>query len=101
MSESDQDAIIGRTLREYSAAKKELASLHAEAESIGYHLATVGDALRTKHSFTDSFTTGGNRIEIPDRERLLELSGQINTTTANKERLARLLKDAGYPPAAD
>lgn len=38
MSESDQDAIIGRMLREYRDAKKELAALQAQAENIGGYL---------------------------------------------------------------
>ena len=101
MSESEQDAIIGRILREYRDAKKELAALHAQAESIGSHLVGVGDALRTKHCFTDSFTTGGTHIELPTGPRLLELTGQINTAKENKERLARLLRDAGFPPPTD
>lgn len=101
MSESDQDAIIGRTLREYRDTKKELAALYAEAESIGSYLAAVGHALRAGHSFSDSFTTGGTLIELPTRKQLLELSSQINAVTENKERLARLLRDAGFPPPAD
>ncbi len=101
VSESDQDAVIGRTLREYRDAKKESAVLHAEAESIGNYLADVGHTLRTKHSFTDSFTTGGMRIDFPTRQRLLELSNEINAATEKKERLARLLRDAGFAPPSD
>lgn len=101
MSESDQDAIIGRTLREYGDAKKELAALYAEAESLGHHLMRVGEALRTEHSFTDSFTTGNTLIELPSRARLLELSREVVTARDNKERLARLLREAGFPPSTD
>lgn len=98
MSESDQDAILGRTHREYREAKRELAALCAEAESVGYHLMSVGKTLREEHSFADSFTTGGVRMELPNRERLLELSQEISAASSNKERLARLLVDAGFPP---
>lgn len=98
MSESDQDAVIGRTLREYRDAQREVAALCANAESIGYHLIRVGETLRSKHEFFDSHTTGGSLINLPTREGLLDLSKQIIVATENKERLAQLLKAAGFPP---
>jgi len=104
MSESDQDAIIGRTAREYRDAKKELAALHAEAESLGTYLLVIAHALQTKHSFAHSFTVRGAPIDLsdfPTAQRLMELSNRVDAVTANKERLTQLLKDAGFPPPTD
>jgi hypothetical protein len=98
VSESEQHAIIGRLTCEHRDAKEKLAALHAEAEYIGNHLVRVADALREKHRFSDSFTTGGTLIELPTRPRLLELSDEINRAIENNARLARLLKEAGFPP---
>lgn len=98
MSESEQDAIIGRTLREYRDAKKELAALRAQMESIGGRLQDVGRQLREQHSFSDLHTTGGSLIQLPTREELMELSSQIKRATEMRERLARLLGEAGFLP---
>jgi hypothetical protein len=40
-------------------------------------------------------------MELPVGGDLLELSNQIDAAKANKERLARLLKEAGFPSQAD
>jgi hypothetical protein len=101
VSESEQDKIIGRMLREYRDAKKEVAILYAEAESLGYYLVRAGEALRTDHSYADAVSIGGSRIELPTGQRLLELSNQIDAAKANKERLALRLKEAGFPPPAE
>lgn len=102
MSEADQDAIIGRTLREYHDAKKELAALHAEAEHFGNHLTAVGHALRTHHSLSSgTFGSHGDKLDadkFPTAAKLTELVSEINQTTATKNRLAETLRSAGYDP---
>jgi hypothetical protein len=101
MSESDQDAIIGRTLREYRDAKKELSALHAEAERIGNYLTAVGHALLTHHALSSgAYGSYGGKIdarEWPTVELLNRLSDDIERTRKNKERFEKLLTEAGYP----
>ena len=102
MSETDQDAIIGRTLREYSDARKALAVLFAEAESIGNELTGVGHALRTHHSL--SGVAGYSAFEpakFPTVEQLLTLAREIRITTENKNRLEKHLRDAGHDVSKD
>lgn len=50
MSEDQKNAVIGRTSKEYQAAKRQLASLYAEAERFGYYLVGAGDVLRLRHN---------------------------------------------------
>lgn len=104
MGESEQDVILGRTAREYRDAKKELAALHAEAESLGTYLVSIGKTLLAEHSFAESLTVRGARTDLkdfPTGKSLMDLSNQVDIATSNKERLARLLRDAGFPPTTD
>ena len=97
MSEQDQDAIIGRTLREYGDAKKELAALHAEAERIGNDLTGVGHALRTIHSLAG--VAGYSRFDpdsFPTAQQLVKLAAEIKTARDSKDRLGKILSDAGH-----
>jgi len=100
MSMSEQDAIIGRTLREYQEAKKALAALFAEAERFGNYLTAVGHALRAHHSLTSGeFGTHGGQLDpdkFPAATKLSELVAEIDQTTATKKRLAETLRNAGY-----
>ena len=97
MSEEQQDAVIGRTLREYKDAKKTLAALYAEAEKIGNDLTGVGQALRSKHALDG---VGGFRAfdstTFPTVDQLTGLIADIEATRANKNRLSQILKDAGH-----
>lgn len=101
MSEADQDAVIGRTLREMRDAKKELAALHAEAERLGNYLTAMGHALRTNHSlWAGAFGGNTGRLDIkdyPTGDSLMELSRRIDTVGGEKQRLEKLLVEAGYP----
>ena len=102
MSEVEQDAIIGRTLREYHDAKKELAALYAEAEHFGNYLTAMGHALRNHHSLSSgTFGSHGDRLDAdkyPTAERLSELVSDIEQATTIKKRLAETLRSAGYDP---
>jgi hypothetical protein len=100
MSEAEQDAIIGRTVREYHQAKKALAALVAEAEHFGEYLTAVGHALRTHHSLSSgTYGSYGDKLDadkFPTAARLSELVSQIEQATATKKRLSETLRSAGY-----
>ena len=102
MSEAEQDAVIGRTLREYHDAKKELAALYAEAERLGNYLTAMGHALRTHHSLSSGeFGSYGGKLDVdkyPTADGLSELASEIEQVTATKKRLAETLRSAGYDP---
>jgi hypothetical protein len=97
MSTPEQDAIIGRTLREYGESKKKLAALYAEAERIGNDLTGVGHALRTSHSLAG--VPGFSRFdpaEFPTVDHLVSLASEIERARTDKTRLATILRDAGH-----
>lgn len=101
MSEADQDAILGRTLRECKAAQTELAALYAEAEHIGNYVTAVGHSLRTNHSL-GGVSFGNSIVQFdpamfPTVQRLTTLVAEIATVSAKKDRLEKLLGEAGYP----
>jgi hypothetical protein len=100
MSEDQQDAIIGRTLREYQAARKHLAALRAEAESLGHYLIGAGNALRENHNLW-SVNNGIYSADVdlkkwPTAEELKKLVNEIIAAQGEKNRLAGILKDAGF-----
>lgn len=97
MSDEQQDAIIGRTLKEYQAAKKKLAALYAESEYFGNYLTAVGHSLRTSHRIRLSGDFSSVGLEKwPTAEQLKHLADEISATDAEKKRLADLLKIAGF-----
>src|SRR5437870_9523428 len=46
MTQEEQDAILGRTLREYNDCRKELAAIEAKLASIGEELISLGKELK-------------------------------------------------------
>ena len=101
MSMSEQDAIIGRTLREHQEAKKALAALFTEAERFGNYLTAVGHALRAHHSLTSGDFQEHTAASLTATSflrlrSLSELVAEIDQTTATKKRLAETLRNAGY-----
>jgi hypothetical protein len=102
MSEDERDAIIGRTVRQHNEAVRDLAALYAESEHIGNFLTTLGHALRTSHSlYAGSFGSSSGTVDLdklPTRERLEQLVADLKTAHANRDRLADILRSAGFEP---
>lgn len=100
MSEEQENTIIGRTLKEYQAARKHLAALQAEAEYLGNYLSVAGDALRTRHNlWAVDFGISSEDIDLkkwPTADQLKQLVEEIIAAQREKNRLAAILKDAGF-----
>ena len=97
MSEEQENAVIGRTLKEYQAAKKRLAALCAEAERIGAYLSIAGHALQTNHNLYAGEHSDGtvDLANWPTAEQLRALIEEIVAVRREKSRRAEILKDAG------
>lgn len=102
MSAEEQDAILGRVLREHAEAKKDLEPLCSEVERIGNYLSALAHALRKNHSLdasdfsaTDSFMDLGL---LPTQTAIKNLVSQIQVAESNKKHLASRLRAAGYEP---
>jgi hypothetical protein len=104
MSEDQQDAIIGRTLKEYQTARKTLAALHSQAEYLGNYLGAAGAAIGTNHSlWVEHYGTFSGAVDLehwPTREQINALIQDIVAAQREKNRLAALLKDAGFEQPA-
>jgi hypothetical protein len=104
VSDEQRQAIIGRTLEEYQAARKQLAALHAEAEYLGNYLSAAGDALRRRHSlWTVDFGISSGDVDLtkwPAADQLKRLVQEIFAGQAEKNKLAAILKDAGFEQPA-
>jgi hypothetical protein len=98
VSEEQQDAILGRTLKEYQAARKQLGILHAQAEYLGDYLSAAGYALKTNHNLWAGEHSGGevDLKEWPTADQLKQLVEEIVAAQRKKNRLAEILKDAGF-----
>lgn len=102
MSDEQQHEILGRTVEEFLTAKRKLAALHAQAEYVGAYLAKAGDALRERHSLwvIDYDLTPGHELDLgawPTAADLTRLVQEIKAVQSEKNRLAAILDDAGYP----
>jgi hypothetical protein len=101
MSEDQQDAVLGRTLKEYQAARRHLAALHAEAGSVGHYLSAAGHALKTNHSLYpgEHFGPSSETVDIrkwPTANQITQLVEDIIAAQREKNRLGSLLEDAGF-----
>jgi hypothetical protein len=98
MSQEQENEVLGRTLKEYQAARRRLAALHAEAESLGGYLSTAGYALKTNHTLWAGEHTGGliDLARWPSAEQITQLLNEIPTAQREKSRLAAILEQSGY-----
>ena len=102
MSSEQQDAILGRVLREHAETKKNLAALCSEAEKVGNYLTALGHALRKNHSLDASdFSATEGFMDLgllPTQGVIRDLVAQIREAKSRKQQLASRLRDAGYEP---
>lgn len=117
MTSEDQDAIIGRAVRELRDVKEKLAQLRTQANSFGDAYATVSYHLRNKPEFlrferentdtrfvetrADWSASRGVEPRIPAQGELevtkvIAIRDQIRACLLEKERLEQSLKEMGY-----
>lgn len=102
MSTEQQDAVLGRIIREYGECKKTLVVLYSEAERMGNYLTAIGHALRKNHSLEAG--TFGDQLgivdlgQLPTQVRVQQLVDQISELELTKRQLSGRLRDAGYEP---
>ena len=99
MSAEEQDAVLGRMLREHGEPKKKLVALHAEAERIGNLFTALGHALRTSHDLHASGFASHGHVDLallPDQATIKQLVEQIAQVESRKKHLASQLLGAGY-----
>lgn len=105
MSDEQQQAAIGRTVEEYLASKKKLATLLAEANAVGNMLTAIGHGVRT---LPQSNPSGGHPAlyvsldrhssEFPTIASLRSLASEVDTEVQTKNQLRGRLKDMGFEP---
>ncbi len=122
MTNEDQDAAIGRVIRELRDAKEKLAKLKSTAHALGNSYGTVSDHLHNKlellrfeRESTDvRFTErkedwapnrGNSEPHVPSKDdldiaKVIAIRDQIRQCLLEKERLERSLQDMGYGPVA-
>ena len=103
MSEDQENAVIGRTLKQYQAARRRLAVLHAEAERLGDYLIDAGDALKTRHNlWLGEHAIPSEDVDLnrrPTADHLSDLVKQIKQifeAQGENRRFAAILGDAGF-----
>jgi hypothetical protein len=115
MTQGDQDAIVGKTVRELRDAREKLAKLQAKAKEFGqsfsnvsFHMQNSPELLRLEGESTDTrfvqgqrYQYGGIEPHIPKKESLsidtvLQLRDEIRKTILEQERLAKSLQDMGF-----
>jgi hypothetical protein len=104
MSTEEQDAIVGRLVREYSEAKKAIAVLLAEADKWGraYHAAGSYLCSTNENDGGLRFGTLATRTEgIPDLDKVQKLCVETLMTIERKKELFALLKQMGHEPPRD
>lgn len=105
MSDEQQQAAIGRTVEEYAACKKRLATLQATATQIATVLSRMGQYLsafaKNPAIQSASFQTelNSNAVNFPTIESLRELWSDIATDDRRKTELYAILKNMGFTPA--
>lgn len=101
MSDEQQDAVLGRLLREYGNEKKRLVALQAEAERIGNYFTALGHALRKNHSLSaKGFGDWQGNVDLahlPTPQHIQTLVDDLIHSRINKDSLGRKLEDAGFP----
>jgi hypothetical protein len=101
MSEDQENALLGQAVKDYQAAKRRLACLHAEAERLGNYLVAAGDALRLRHNlWLGEHCIPSGELDLtrwPTSDQIQGLVKEIFTAQGEKSRLAEHLKDAGFP----
>jgi predicted trehalose synthase len=94
MSDEQQDAVIGRVLRELKEAKQKLARLRAEADRIGQALGRIGQTLVSN---PQSLVFASGSINVPTHEELASLTNDIRNTMQEVDRLKQQASDLGFP----
>lgn len=87
MSQEEQDAVIGRVVREHKAATTKLAYLRSEATRLGQELSAIGQALMSQ---PDSLIRRGE--DMPGRFAGPQLH-IVNPEALDLEKIMRLTKE--------
>jgi len=101
MSQEEQDAVVGRVLREHLAAKTKLASLKAEAYKFGEFFAQLGAHFKTSPQLIllskdgEPPAIGTNPFKIPSVDTLQKLTNDIRTTMELEQSLHEQAKNLG------
>jgi hypothetical protein len=104
MSDEQQQAAIGRTVEEYAACRKKLATLQATSAKIGNSLTQLGQFLRTTEKYTAhtimTIVTAVNQetMNFPTVDSLRALALDLKTEMERREQLFTTLKNMGFEP---
>jgi len=104
MSEEQEYAVAGRTLKEYADCKRTLAALQLEAGRFGKALGQVGNALATSSTLNTpgfvavTFVMNEYIPSFPTAETLLSITQGIKIELDRKHALSAQLKNMGYEP---
>lgn len=113
MSIEDQDAVLGRTLREHQDLERHLSALHAEAGRISEKVIALGKALRNPSKVAledeqvaedfDSDVNPAHRIspaQLDEVKRIPILCRDIRETIERKREKAKVLESLGWKSRA-
>ena len=101
MTEEEQDAIIGRTLREYQKEVKHLSCLQAKAAEVSGSFSEVARALRSPYSIFDQskdelrMEQGKLPTKLPDINDARNLLIEIPSVKEKMEQLKNRLTNMG------
>lgn len=104
MSEQEQDAVIGRTVREHTTAKQKLAALIAQSHKHAGDLRTVAEQLKPKFDATGNEPNHSPEIftkafaRYPSKEELTALMDDMDATKTVVKELAASLRGMGVDP---
>src|SRR4029077_17180425 len=118
MTNEDQDAIVGKAVRQLRDVKEKLAQLKSKAHAmaagfgtVSHHLNNKPELLRLDRENTDTrfverredwnASRGSSEPHIPSRDevdinKVLAIRDEIRDRILEKERLERSLRDMGY-----
>src|SRR5271167_4795201 len=108
MSQEEQDALLGKTLREYKEMSHRLEMLRARAAEIGNHLVKLGSVLNSSpeclafdgelmdERFFDRADFQSSTLASVSVETLKKICHEIRQTFIEHDRLGQQLKSFGY-----
>jgi hypothetical protein len=110
MSQEEQDALLGKTLREYKEMSHRLEMLRARAAEIGNNLVGLGSVLNSSPEslafdgepmdarFFDRADLQSSPLASVSVESLKRICHEIRQTIIERDRLEKQIRSLGYSP---
>lgn len=95
MSTEEQDAIVGRLVRQRAEASKHLALIGAELDVASSALKTLGECLRMRDFKYPGTKSAEEIIETINLERITKLLAESRETTSRRDQAIAKLEELG------